>query len=172
MFSRSGRFLYVIVLCLAIFTVAISPLQAQSGTAAAFDRIKALSGKWVGKTPEGAPFTTTFRVTSAGSAVLQLFMEGTAEEMPTMYHLDGDRLMVTHYCMFKNQPRMVAAAADASGNTIRFHFLDVTNLAGPDAGHMRELALTFLGTDKVRQVWTFRQDGKDSAMSFEAERQR
>jgi hypothetical protein len=101
-----------------------------------------------------------------------MMMEGTEHEMPTLYHMDGDRLMATHYCAAKNQPRMVLPASDASGQTLRFQFLDVTNLATPDAGHMRTVTFTFLGANKLRQDWTYREKGKDSVESFEVERQR
>jgi hypothetical protein len=150
----------------------VAALEAQSGAAAAFDRLKALEGKWAGKTPDGKPLATSFHVTAGGSAVLQMLMEGMEDEMPTLYHLDGDRLMATHYCAAKNQPRMVLAPGSSSDNTLRFQFLDVTNLASPEAGHMRAVAFTFLGPDKLRQDWTYRQNGKESVESFEVERQR
>ena len=60
------------------------------------------------------------------------------EDMITMFNLDGDRLLMTHYCACGNQPRMVASASP-DGKTITFDFLDATNLATPDAGHMNRL---------------------------------
>ena len=47
----------------------------------------------------------------------------------TVFHLDGDRLILTHYCMAGNQPRMQATSYDAKKGEIRFQFLDATNLA-------------------------------------------
>lgn len=161
-----------LIACLAGLAGAVPVLEAQSGVAAAFDRIKALEGKWAGKTSEGKPLTTSFHVTSGGSAVLQMLMEGMDHEMPTIYHMDGDRLMATHYCAAKNQPRMVLPAGAPSDGALRFQFLDVTNLASPEAGHMRAVAFVFLSADRVRQEWTYRQSGKDTVDAFEFERQR
>jgi hypothetical protein len=169
----SRRFgLLRLIACLAGLAGAATVLDAQSGAAGAFDRLKALEGKWAGKTPGGQPLATSFRVTAGGSAVIQLLMEGMDDEMPTLYHLDGDRLMATHYCAAKNQPRMVLAPGASTGGTLRFQFLDVTNLASPEAGHMRAVAFTFLGPDKLRQEWTYRQNGKEFVETFEVERQR
>ena len=33
------------------------------------------------------------------------------EDMISMFHVDGDRLLMTHYCSAGNQPRMKAAAS-------------------------------------------------------------
>jgi hypothetical protein len=149
-----------------------SLLMAQSGPVGAFDKIKALSGEWVTKTPDGMSMTSSFRVTAAGSAVMQMLGEGTEHEMPTIYHMDGDRLMVTHYCAAKNQPRMVLDPGQGSGGRLQFEFLDATNLKSPEDGHMRRLALTFIDKDHIRQEWTYRDKGKESTEAFDLVRKR
>ena len=80
--------------------------------------------------------------------------EGTEHEMPTIYHMDGDRLMATHYCAAQNQPRMVLKPG---GEKLQFEFLDVTNLKSPEAGHMRRMAITILDKDHIQQEWTYRE---------------
>ena len=49
---------------------------------------------------------STYRVTAAGSAVMEVLFPGTDHEMVTVYHQDGDDLILTHYCAAGNQPRM------------------------------------------------------------------
>jgi len=168
--ERLGRLGWI--LGLVCLVCSCSALQAQSGAADAFNKLKTLSGQWVSKTADGKPVTTSFHVTAGGSAVLQMLMEGMDDEMPTLYHMDGDRLMVTHYCAAQNQPRMVLAPATSSASTMRFQFLDATNLTSPEAGHMHAIAITFLGPDKLRQEWTYREKGKETVEAFELERKR
>ena len=48
--------------------------------------------------------------------------------MLTLYHRDGNRLVLTHYCMAGNQPRMQAKPFDAGANELAFEFLDATDL--------------------------------------------
>ena len=52
-----------------------------------------------------------FRPTSGGSALLSEIVG--VEDMITMFHLDNDRVLMTHYCGAGNQPRMQATMASA-----------------------------------------------------------
>jgi hypothetical protein len=79
--------------------------------------------------------------------------------MITVYHLDGDRLMLTHYCMAGNQPRMQAQAFDPGTGELQFRFLDATNLS-PGAGHMHNATFHLTGADRFASSWEFYQDGK------------
>ena len=155
-----------IMMCLPV------ELPAQSAEARAFDAIKALKGTWEGKMSDGSIATTSFRETAGGSAVLQMIGEGTEMEMPTLYHLDGDRLMATHYCAAQNQPRMVLEPGQDPAKTLKFKFLDVTNLKSPDSGHMSGVAFHFIDRDHMRQEWTYRENGKEKPEVFELVRKR
>src|SRR5262245_10260387 len=74
-----------------------------AGKAAApskLDIIKKLAGDWV-EVKDGKPtdkVVTTYRITAGGSAVEEVLFRDTPHEMITLYHLDGDDLMLTHYC--------------------------------------------------------------------------
>lgn len=84
--------------------------------------------------------------------------------MYTMVHMDGDRLMLTHYCVAKNQPRLVCTAWDEDSATATFEFLDATNLPSRDAGHMDKVVVRFLDDAHVTSRWTWYQDGVESWM--------
>ena len=62
------------------------------------------------------------------------------ENMITMFHMDGDRLLMTHYCGAGNQPRMKVIASDAK--SVSFEFFDGTNI-GPGDGHMQHVTFTY-----------------------------
>lgn len=169
---KSSRHLAGLGICLLLAVASGALLLAQSGPLGAFEKIKSLTGEWTGKMSGGMAATSTFRVTAGGSAVMQMLGEGTDMEMPTIFHMDGDRLMATHYCAAKNQPRMVLVPAGGDGNTLKFDFLDVTNLRSPEDGHMRRVTFTFIDQDHFRQEWTSREKGKESADSFDFVRKR
>src|SRR5436190_790475 len=79
----------------------------------ALEKIKALAGDWVlAEKPNDPPYCT-YRVVSGGTAVMEDLMPD-GENMITMYHLDGDALVMTHYCGLGNQPKM--KAKPMSGN--------------------------------------------------------
>src|SRR5690348_2757738 len=96
-----------IALCAGILTLAATATsQAQEkGPAACFERLKSLAGDWMGKGPGGQEITMLrFRVTAGGSALEETEFPGTDHEMVTVFHMDGDRLALTHYCHLGNQP--------------------------------------------------------------------
>ncbi len=131
--------------------------------------MKGLVGSWVGTSGEArTPSTTSFRVVSGGSALLNVLGEGTPHEMVTMFHMDLEDLLATHYCSAGNQPRMKAVPADAP-NQVAFEFRDGTNIK-PDDGHMQRVVFTFVDADHHTQDWTFRENGKDSTLKFEFHR--
>ena len=105
----------------------------------------------------GKQQTVTWKVVSGGSAIMESLQE---ESMVTMYHLDNNHLMLTHYCAAQNQPRMQGQVSD-DGKTFTFNFMDATNLASPTAGHMRKLVLTIQDKDHFSEQWFFSQGGKD-----------
>jgi len=170
--GRSMRALTIAASWPLLLALCCTLLVAQSGPAGTFDKIKSLSGDWTGKMTDNMPVTSSFRVTAAGSAVIQMLGEGTDHEMPTIYHMDGDRMMATHYCAAQNQPRMVLQPNPGSPNTLRFDFLDATNLRSPDDGHMRRIVITLIDQDHFRQEWTYREKGKESTDTFEFTRKR
>ncbi|MCI0414966.1 hypothetical protein L0222_19490, partial [bacterium] len=88
--------------------------------------------------------------------------------MVTTYYLDGDSVMLTHYCMANNQPRMKAGAQH--GKAIEFRFVDATNLKSADAGHMHGMTFTVEDENHISQAWTWSDQGKTETHSFKLER--
>jgi hypothetical protein len=86
-----------------------------------------------------------------------------------MIHLDGDRLLMTHYCGAGNQPRMKATLAPDS-KSIAFDFLDATNLASADAGHMHHVVFSIPDADHHTEEWTFLDHGKEMKELFTLQR--
>ncbi len=138
----------------------------------AFDKLKALTGEWDGTSNEGKPVHVAYSLTSAGSALMESIDPGTEHSMITMYHHDGDRLMMTHYCAAGNQPRMRAGGLSADGKSLSFSFVDATNLAKASDPHMVKLVLTFNDDDHLTQEWTFRGGGKDQPTVFQLARKK
>jgi hypothetical protein len=74
----------------------------------------------------------------------------------TMFYLDGDRLLLTHYCDAGNRPRMVARAA-ADGKTVEFDFLDVSG--SEQFGHMHHAVFTFIDANHHIEDWIYMMPG-------------
>ena len=94
-----------------------------------------------------------------------------AEDMLSLFYVDGERLLMTHFCPSGNQPRMQATIS-SDGKSISFNFLDVTNLSNPQAGHMHHAVYLFSDADHYTEQWTWRQDGKDTTYQYEMQRKK
>jgi|CXWL01.1.fsa_nt_gi hypothetical protein len=139
---------------------------------AAFDRLKKLEGDWVMIDDKGAAAPgSVFRVASQGSALREVMFPGAEHEMTNMYHMDGDSVVLTHYCAVGNQPRM-RARADAS-NALRFEFESVTNLRAADEAYMGSMTLTFVDPETIKTDWTHFNPGKEpGGVSFTYKRKK
>jgi hypothetical protein len=98
-------------------------------------------------------------VTAAGSAVAETLFPGTPHEMITMYHLDGDRLRLTHYCAAGNQPRMKCRAG-ADPQQLVFEFVDATNMRSMQDSHMHAATLTIIDPQHIQARWQSYAEGK------------
>jgi phage tail protein X len=161
------RFMLCVVL-LSLSTVAFAQSDAQKS----FTQLKTLAGSWQGPVtvvppqPEMGDGTLTqisLRVTSRGNALLHEMKEVGKPDDPTRYdhpltmlYLDGDRLLLTHYCDAGNRPRM-AARTSPDGKTVEFDFLDVAG--GTEYGHMHHAVFTIIDANHHIEDWTYMMPG-------------
>jgi hypothetical protein len=153
----------VLLTALLLASSSAIPAESKPGRAAdaagAFARLKTLAGEWKADTKMGKAHIT-YEVIAGGTTLVEReTIEGMAP-MLTVYHLDGDRLLLTHYCMAGNQPRMQAKTYNADAGEIQFAFLDATNLK-PGAGHMRDAKFRISeNTKEFESEWTFHENGQ------------
>ena len=135
---------------------------------AAFERLKRLEGTWtsteVGRSGSGQ--VTTFKMAGGGRVLVQ--DEGGS--LSNTFHLDVDKLMLTHYCGSGNQPRMRVKLAD--DRRLSFEMFDITNLADPKGYHTTNLDVVFLSEDRIE--WTYRgiSDGRESKQVMQLTRKK
>jgi hypothetical protein len=129
---------------------------------AAFELFRGLAGEWVaaedGEMFKKGDVVARYAVTAAGSAVVETVFPGTPHEMVTVYHADGSDLVLTHYCMEGNQPRM--RAKNAKGSRFDFVFDGGTRIDPKKDRHMNSATVEIVGPDELRTVWTEIEAGK------------
>jgi hypothetical protein len=139
---------------------AASPKDETSiDSTAAYSRLKSLVGEWEADTQMGKSHLS-FELIAGGTALVE---RESGEKMPammTVYHLDGSRLLLTHYCMAGNQPRMQARAFNPESGELDFRFLDATNLASPNAGHMHNVKFHLADNNHFTAAWEFYENGQ------------
>jgi len=147
---------------LALFGSTAAPSDAPDGEAA-FERLKGLVGVWEVTGPSGKKATVRYDLTASGSALFERYSDsamGAGNEMITMYHLDSGRLLLTHYCMAGNQPRMLLKRFDPATGELDFDFLDATGLKDETAGHMRRAQFRLVDRSRYTSRWEFVENGK------------
>ena len=167
--ARTSRILRVASVLTLLFVS--STLLAQTSAQKTLERFKSMVGTWQGKSPSGDTSEVTYHLAAGGTAVMaEMHMAG--DEMMSMYYVNGDDLLMTHFCPTGNQPRMKAVVS-ADLNTVSFDFMDATNLSGPNAGHMHRAVFLFSAdAEHYTEEWTWKQAGKDSRMHFEMQRKK
>jgi len=161
--KRFGSFLLTLVVLGGLPRLVSSRTTAAPG----FERLKSLVGGWRGRGGEGKLVEVSYSLTAGNTAVMETLKMADGLSMVTIYHPNNEKLMMTHYCILNNQPRMQASGDDRS---LTFSLVDVTNLSSPNAPHMRKLVLSFPDRDHLKHEWTLRASGQDKTEVFNFER--
>jgi hypothetical protein len=142
-----------------------APANEKAKSAAAFERLISLVGEWEGTNSAGQ-VKATYTLVSGGTALMERLKSANEPEMITLYSLDGDHLLVTHYCSMGNQPQMKTATITELGSPLAFKIVQVTGMKSPDEAHMVGLILTMPDKDHFTQQWTYKDKGKEQANVF------
>ncbi len=160
----------LLMICLA------SPLAAEPAAPAgppapeqhpALEPFRLLDGTWTGSVththndPEGVTedAVAVYRTTAAGTAVSETIFCDTEHEMISIIHMDGDDLVLTHYCALGNQPKLIAAKSD-DPTRIQFEFVGGTNMKSHDEPHIHRAAFHFVSPDQVQSTWEMYTNGE------------
>ena len=146
------------------------PADAQADAKKALAKLKTLSGSWQ-TTIMGIPINFTIRAASSGTAILHegnTSGGGPPNHEITMFYLEGDRLLATHYCDAGNRSRWEGKMSP-DGKVIEFSFLDVV---GPTrGGYLKDMVITMTDADHHIVAFTFvMPDGKPIPLRGEFQR--
>jgi len=125
----------------------------------AFDRLASLKGQWKGE-QDGVKISLIYALTANGSALMEEFRPESGPVMITLFTVDGDHLIATHYCSAKNQPQMVTSAITDVQKPLAFSLARVTGLKSPDDWHNTGLTVIQEDNDHLTQEWTYQSKGK------------
>jgi len=157
---KTLRIFGLFVLLAAGYFSSATPARAEE-KGSQFEALKKLAGEWTAKANHAGmeqETTIVYKLTAGGSVVEEIEFGGTEHEMVTMYHQSGDDLVLTHYCMLGNQPRMKAAAGKAE-NKIVFEFDGGGNIKPEKDMHMHNMTLEIIDPDHIKATWTLFKDG-------------
>ena len=159
--QRTGNTMVNRCAATVIAGLALCCSNADAGADDVMSKLAALEGEWTLLDENGADtgvVGAVFKPTANGSAVREIMMPGNDHEMLNVYHADGDRVLMTHYCAAGNQPRLTIMPAGDDRLELRFE--SITNLAHDGANHMRQADFQWHGPDRLTTTWYSMRDGK------------
>lgn len=134
---------------------------------AAFDAIKGMEGEWIGTVQrndgEARETKIEFKVSAGGHSIIQTFAPGKRYEMFSVYHLDGDQLLMTHYCALGNAPKMKFAESATPG-ALTFEFNGGTNLDPAKDAHAHQGQMRLMGPDHYKSESIGWANGKQASV--------
>jgi hypothetical protein len=162
------------VLVVSVAVVAPAFADSPPTPADVFAKLKAMEGSWSASAEqtagepheEAAPLEARheFQVSGAGSVVMETMGAGSDHEMINMYHMDGDDLVLTHYCAAGNQPTMKLDREMLAEGKMHFAFTGGTNLDPAVDQHIHSATLGWNEDGSVVSDWTAWAEGAEAAV--------
>ncbi|MFL0356142.1 hypothetical protein ACI5KX_06640 [Erythrobacter sp. GH1-10] len=129
-----GKHLFTLLVFAA--TASHAETGSTSDAETQFAQILSWEGRW--SVAETEALEIVFEPTARGHTVVERWETAAGLHSMTVYHLDGDHVVATHYCPQGNQPRL--ESLPATPDRIAFAFRDVT---GFDEGESHAHSLAF-----------------------------
>ena len=153
------------VLVTAVVVSGQNQPQDSRKSAAVFKQLTSLVGDWEA-VQEGVPVRETYALTANGTVLMSETKPADSQPMITMFTVDGDHLMATHYCVAGNQPQMVTEVPGDLDKGLTFSLERVTGMKTPDDWHNTGITLTLDDKDHMTQRWTYLYKGKTGTTIF------
>ena len=164
----------LVLVCVLVTAVAVSGQnqpQDSSKSAAVFKQLTSLVGDWEA-VQDNVPVKETYTLTANGTVLMSETKPADSQPMITMFTVDGDHLIATHYCVAGNQPQMVTGAPGDLDKGLTFSLKQVTGMKTPDDWHNTRITLTLDDKDHMTQRWTYLYKGKTGTTVFHYARKR
>jgi len=139
-------------------------------TVAVFGHLSALVGEWKG-VGDTAGASLTYTLAADGSTLMEVSRSAKGASMVTMFSVDGDHLVATHYCSAGNQPQMATPPiVDAAARQLSFSLVRITGMKAPGDWHNTALEMRLEDSSHLSQRWQYSDRGIQGERTFRYER--
>jgi len=164
--TAAKLFVFVlIVLAIMMQVAAQTPSADKIQSATIFTQMKSLVGEW-DAVLDRVLVKEIYTLTANGSALMAETHAGNEPAMITMFTVDGDHLMATHYCSTGNQPQMITGVPDDLHNGVTFTLARVTGMKTSDDWHNTGVTISLDDPNHMTQRWTYLYKGKTGMNVF------
>jgi hypothetical protein len=148
-----------------------APAVETAQPTAPWARLRTLVGTWQRTDASTAPqkaFRIRYRLISTDTALVEEFGDPAKQVTQTVFHLDGTRLLATHYCAQGNQPRLQLRVDGP--DRMAFEFLDATNLRSTSDSHLVRLTFRWRDADHLVREEVYAANGREEVGTLLLER--
>ena len=136
--------------------------ESDKGAEEAFKQLHSLIGRWEGKFEDGRSHGVSYTLTAGGTVLVETWTLAPGRESMTLYSMDGNNLIATHYCPQGNQPRLQFAGGSDPGR-LSFEFRDGTNLQVEGKSHQHAFWIRLLGEKSFERSETYVDNGSTAS---------
>ncbi len=151
-----------------VAAVATAPARPTASGAEVFKQLGALVGEWQGTFADGREHRVTYRLSASGTVLVETWALASGRESITLYHLDGDQLLATHYCPQGNQPRL-RWVPGTDARRLSFVLKDGSNLHVPGGWHQHFMWLELGDANSYTRSETYIENGSTSDSAAKAD---
>jgi hypothetical protein len=126
-----------------------------------FKKLNALVGEWESATAATKPHTVSYKLIANQTVLVETWELGNSSTAMTVYHLDSEKLIATHYCPLGNQPRLELIST-AKEQIFTFAFVSATNLPDKNLSHQHKFEIQIKNADNFWRSETYLETGKES----------
>lgn len=148
---------------MALFTICVFVLSMNANANDKFEKLKSLKGHWKAENSSAESFRITFESIANDTVLVETWYYDSKKRSLTLYHLDGDDILATHYCPQGNQPRM-RHKTNTKSTVLSFEYQDATNLVSTDSSHQHSLSFTFINDENIKRTEVYMsKEGEDES---------
>lgn len=144
-----------VLIVLIFITTSSIAIAHQPSSQKVFDQLKTLEGDW--RSTSGKTLAN-YRLIANGSSIVETWTMSPTRQSMTVYTMDGDRIIATHYCPQGNAPRLELSSTSEDG-THYFEFLDGANLDKAGKHHEHAFWVRLESPDRLVRNETYIANG-------------
>jgi hypothetical protein len=164
------RRVWLVLMGAGLLALPAFPGAGELSAKRAFEALTRLRGDWAATLENGRILRVSYRLIASDSVLAETYTTPSGKETMSMYHLDGDDLMATHYCALGNQPRLVMIPAESTADAVVFAYRDATNLKSAETARMVRLVLKIDDPDAFQYISTYKEKSEESTDTLKFKR--
>lgn len=165
----TGLLWAVMVICWSNNAAAQLPSLKKTSGAEVFQQLASYVGEWKVAGNQNKDLGITFDMAANDTVLVETWKYKGKIHALTLYTLNRDQVVATHYCPHGNQPTLVLNASPKK-NVIGFKFQSAAGLSDDDKAYLRQLTYETVDAAKLKRLEVYATPDGDKSSELLLER--